>query len=66
MTGKERLVDALRFGPMAMMMRGWPEESMRIRLCEQIADDLLSQGYRWVEPAERESPHVSERGWEAW
>lgn len=44
MTTKEALVDALRFGPMAQVMRGW-DEQQRMWLCASIADDLLRDGW---------------------
>jgi len=43
-TTKERLIDALRFGPMAQVMRGW-DEQQRMWLCAAIADDLIADGW---------------------
>lgn len=47
MTPREKLADALRFGPMAHVMRGW-SEPMRMVLAQEIADDLLAAG--WTKP----------------
>jgi hypothetical protein len=43
-TARDRLLDDLRFGPLAYYMTGWTEEQ-RDMLVESMADDLLRS---WV------------------
>jgi hypothetical protein len=43
-TTKEKLIDSLRFGPMAQVMRGW-DEQQRMWLCATMADALLADGW---------------------
>jgi hypothetical protein len=44
MTERDRLIGALRFGPMAQFMRGWTDWQ-RDAVVDAVADDLLRVGW---------------------